>query len=196
MEALLQYLIKSAAVLALFFICFKTLLSNETFFTTKRVYLLVGVLSCLLLPFVVITNYVTIDPVPLDWNNLPLVSQTPQTTSLPTWDWRLVFAQTYWVGVLLMFVRLLYQAYSVGRLIRSGIKHRNAGFTHVQVDQKVLPFSFFNYIVYNPSLHAATDLETILKYEKEYCKQKHSLDVIAVQLFLIFQWFNPFAWLY
>jgi len=51
MEALLQYLIKSAAVLALFFICFKTLLSNETFFTTKRVYLLVGVLSCLLLPF-------------------------------------------------------------------------------------------------------------------------------------------------
>ena len=95
-----------------------------------------------------------------------------------------------------MFVRLLYQAYSVGRLIRSGIKHRNAGFTHVQVDQKVLPFSFFNYIVYNPSLHAATDLETILKHQKEYCKQKHSLDVIAVQLFLIFQWFNPFAWLY
>ena len=71
-----------------------------------------------------------------------------------------------------MFVRLLYQAYSVGRLIRSGIKHRNAGFTHVQVDQKVLPFSFFNYIVYNPSLRAATDLETILKYEKEHCKQK------------------------
>ena len=66
----------------------------------------------------------------------------------------------------------------------------------MQVDQKVLPFSFFNYIVYNPSLHAATDLETILKYEKEHCKQKHSLDVIAAQLFLIFQWFNPFAWLY
>ena len=78
MEALLQYLIKSAAVLALFFICFKTLLSNETFFTTKRVYLLVGVLSCLLLPFVVITNYVTIDPIPLDWNNLPLVIQYSQ----------------------------------------------------------------------------------------------------------------------
>ena len=67
MEALLQYLIKSTAVLALFFICFKTLLCNETFFTTKRVYLLVGVLSCLLLPFVVITNYLSIDPVPLDW---------------------------------------------------------------------------------------------------------------------------------
>ena len=196
MEALLQYLIKSAAVLALFFICFKTLLSNETFFTTKRVYLLVGVLSCLLLPFVVITNYVTIDPVPLDLNNLPLVFQTPQTTNLPTWDWTLVLAQTYCVGFLLMFVRLLYQGYSVGRLIRSGIKHRDAGFTHVQVDQKVLPFSFFNYIVYNPCLHAATDLETILIHEKEHCKQKHSLDVIAVQLFLIFQWFNPFAWLY
>ena len=71
MEALLQYLIKSAAVLALFYVCFKTLLSNETFFTTKRIYLQLGLLSCLLLPFVVITNYVTIDPIPLDWNNLP-----------------------------------------------------------------------------------------------------------------------------
>ena len=95
-----------------------------------------------------------------------------------------------------MFVRLLYQAYSVGSLIRSAIKHRNAGFTLVQVDQKVLPFSFFNYIVYNPSLHASTDLETILKHEKEYCIQRHNLDVIAVQLFLNFQRFNPFAWLY
>ena len=119
MEALLQYLIKSAAVLTLFFICFKTLLSNETFFTTKRVYLLVGVLSCLLLPFVVITNYVTIDPIPLDWNNLPLVSQTPHTTNLTTWDWKTTLFQTYCIGVLIMVIRLLYQGYSVGRLIHS-----------------------------------------------------------------------------
>ena len=196
MEALLQYLIKSAAVLALFYICFKTLLSNETFFTTKRIYLQLGLLSCLLLPFVVITNYVTIDPIPLDWNNLPLSYQTAQKTNPPAWDWRLTLVQTYCVGVLFMLVRLLHQGYSVGSLIRSGVKHRDGNFTHVQVDQKVLPFSFFNYIVYNPNLHSATDLNTILKHEKEHCKQKHSLDVLAVQLFLIFQWFNPFAWLY
>ena len=144
----------------------------------------------------VITNYVTIDPIPLDWNNLPLVSQTPQTTNLTTWDWKTTLFQTYSIGVLIMVIRLLYQGYSVGRIIHSGIKHREAGFTHVQVDQKVLPFSFFNYIVYNPRLHAATDLDTNLKHEKEHCKQRYSLDVIAVQLFLIFQWFNPFAWLY
>jgi len=42
----------------------------------------------------------------------------------------------------------------------------------------------------------ATDLETILKHEKEHCNQRHNLDVIAVQLLLNFQWFNPFAWLY
>ena len=162
MEALLQYLIKSAAVLALFFICFKTLLSNETFFTTKRVYLFAAVLSCLL---------------------LPLVSQTPQTTNLTIWDWKTTLFQTYCIGVLIMVIRLLYQGYSVGRLIHYGIKHREAGFTHVEVDQKVLPFSFFNYIVYNPRLHATTDLDTILKHKKEHCKQRHSLDVIAVQLF-------------
>ena len=196
MEALLQYLIKSAAVLALFYICFKTLLSNETFFTTKRIYLQLGLLSCLLLPFVVITNYVTIDPIPLDWNNLPLSYQTAQKTNPPAWDWSLTLVQTYCVGVLFMLVRILHQGYSVGSLIRSGVKHRDGNFTHVQVDQKVLPFSFFNYIVYNPNLHSATDLNTILKHEKEHCKQKHSLDVLAVQLFLIFQWFNPFAWLY
>ena len=61
-----------------------------------------------------------IDLVPLDWNNFPPVSQTPQVTKLPTWDWRLVLVQTYCVGVLLMFVRLLCQGYCVGRLIASG----------------------------------------------------------------------------
>lgn len=196
MEDLLQYLIKSAAVLALFYICFKTLLSNETYFTTKRIYLQAGLLSCLLLPFVVITNYVTIDPIPLDWNTLPLSYQKAQKTNLPLWDWRLTLVQTYCVGVLLMLVRLLHQGYSVGRLIGSGVMHRDGIFTHVEVDQKVLPFSFFNYIVYNPNLHSATELDIILKHEKEHCKQKHSLDVLVMQLFLVVQWFNPFAWLY
>ena len=41
-----------------------------------------------------------------------------------------------------MFVRLLDQGYCVGRLIASGTKRRDAGFTHVQVHQKALPFSF------------------------------------------------------
>ncbi len=37
---------------------------------------------------------------------------------------------------------------------------------------------------------------TILVHEKEHCQQWHSIDILVVQLVLLLQWFNPFAWLY
>ena len=193
MEALLQGLIKSATALGLFYIYFKTLLSKETFFVVKRVYLIVGVLSSLFIPLVVITDYVAAGPIPFDWSNLPIVSQTP---NLSSWDWKTTLLQACSFGVFLKAIRWVYQGFCVTRLIGNGTQYRESGYTHILVDQKALPFSFFNYIIYNPNLHSATDLETILKHEKEQCKKTHILDVVFFQLFLITQWFNSFAWLY
>ena len=108
MEALLRGLIKSATALGLFYIYFKTLLSKETFFVVKRVYLIVGVLSSLFIALVVITDYVAVGPIPFDWSNLPIVSQTP---NLSSWDWKTTLLQAYSFGVFLKAIRLVYQGF-------------------------------------------------------------------------------------
>ena len=36
----------------------------------------------------------------------------------------------------------------------------------------------------------------VLQHEKIHIQQRHSIDILLAELVLIFQWFNPFAWLY
>lgn len=52
MTAFLLYIIKSTCCLTLFYLGYKALLSKETFFRFNRIVLLVGILVCILLPFV------------------------------------------------------------------------------------------------------------------------------------------------
>ena len=62
MEAFLLYILKSGICLAVFYVCFKALFSNDTFFRFNRWILLAGTGVCMLLPFCRIT---TTQPLPL-----------------------------------------------------------------------------------------------------------------------------------
>lgn len=62
MEVFLLYILKSGICLAVFYVCFKALFSNDTFFRFNRWILLAGTGVCMLLPFCRIT---TTQPLPL-----------------------------------------------------------------------------------------------------------------------------------
>ena len=50
MDAFLLYILKSGICLTVFYVCFKALFSNDTFFRFNRWILLVGTGVCMLLP--------------------------------------------------------------------------------------------------------------------------------------------------
>jgi TonB family protein len=56
-------------------------------------------------------------------------------------------------------------------------------------------FSFFNYIFINPSV-GETEMEEIINHELVHVNQKHWFDLLLVELLRLFQWINPFAWIY
>jgi len=58
------------------------------------------------------------------------------------------------------------------------------------------PFSFFKNIVHHPQSHSEEDVKAILAHEKVHSRQYHSADILAIHLFSIFQWCNPFIYLY
>jgi len=70
------------------------------------------------------------------------------------------------------------------------------GFSFLKTTEDIAPFSFFKYIIFNPSLHNIHELDMILKHEKIHAKQYHTLDILLINLFVIFQWINPFSWFY
>jgi beta-lactamase regulating signal transducer with metallopeptidase domain len=174
-------------------------LRRDTFFTTNRHYLVLGVLVSALAPLIVFTRTTVIE-VHANWTS---TSPTPIETIVTSVndpaqgnEWWMIALIVYGIGVLVMAIRFLGQVYSLIRLLITLPSKRHLGYVHLVTDRKVTPFSFFKFIVYNPDLHQPGELDMIIKHEQAHASQMHSLDILLVNILLIFQWMNPFAWLY
>src|ERR1700744_848940 len=102
----------------------------------------------------------------------------------------------YWAGaaafglnLLLQVVVLLIRAYT-NPVIRDG------AFRIIEVKGDKAPCSFGNNIFINPEKYDWDTYNQILLHEKVHIQQGHSLDILLAELVIVFQWFNPFAWLY
>ena len=198
METLI-YIFKSAAILSLFYIVYFTVLRKDTFFSTNRHFLIAGIIASFLLPFLVFTNTVYADAPILSSgivSNSVIFSETIAPTNSFIFDWREIGIFIYFIGVLYMVFRFIKQLFSLYLLLRKQPATKLNGFNYIKVSNTITPFSYFNYIVYNPVLHTKDDLQMILKHEETHALQFHSIDVMLSNLLLIVQWINPIAWLY
>jgi TonB family protein len=59
----------------------------------------------------------------------------------------------------------------------------------------VTPFSFFSWVVVNPSL-TETETREIMNHEMVHVRQRHWLDLLLTGLLCTLQWFNPVVWIY
>ena len=66
----------------------------------------------------------------------------------------------------------------------------------VEVSGDKAPCSFGHTIFINPSAYDWDTYNQILLHEKVHVRQRHTLDILIAEVVLIFQWFNPFAWIY
>ena len=198
METLI-YILKSTAILSLFYIVYITVLRKDTFFSTNRHFLVGGIIASFTLPFLVFTNTVYVDApissLELSSNPVSFIGTTSPSNSFII-DWWEIGILIYLTGVLFMVFQFIKQLMSLYSLLRKQPVTKINGFSYIKVCNNITPFSFFKYIVYNPAMHTETDLQMILKHEQTHATQLHSVDVILSNLILIFQWINPFAWLY
>ena len=196
MEAFLIYILKSSVILSLFYLVYFFLLRKDTFFTVNRHFLLAGILCSVLLPFLEFTTIEFIEQPSfqiIEYNSSP----TEITKNLPEpLDWGIIAFKTYFAITLLLLGRFGLQLLSLRRLFIKSQNKQNDEFSFIKTTKDIAPFSFFKYIIFNPNLHNTTELEMILKHEKIHAKQYHTLDLLITNLFVIFQWINPFSWLY
>lgn len=195
MEALLIFLLKSSGITSLFLLFYVFLLKRETFFRANRIYLLAGLGLSILLPFVIFTNTIWLQPMNINPKHIAIfANESPVVEGII--DWPFMLFCTYFAGVFIFSMRFALQLFSVRRLIAKSNKFRNGKFIMVETDQNSSPFSFFWYVVYNPNLHTPSELKTILAHERIHGNRKHSFDIIIMHIFTIFQWCNPFIWWY
>ena len=204
MEALFIFIVKSSSLIALFYFAYFFLLRKETFFNSSRWFLLAGLVTSVVLPLVVYTKVVWIDPVPVPVSYTPAANFQyvsnfhPQIAENESFEikWNLVSLVIYGIGFAAFMIKFGIDFYSLNSVLKGRKIEQQADFKFVDVNENIAPFSYFDYIVYNSSMYSEKELESILEHEKVHSDQHHTVDVIISRIFCILFWFNPIIWLY
>ncbi|TVZ57919.1 beta-lactamase regulating signal transducer with metallopeptidase domain [Flavobacteriaceae bacterium MAR_2010_105] len=195
---MLLYLLKSGACLAIFMMFYKLFLEKENMHQFKRYYLIVALVLAFCIPIITITYY--IDPAP---NNLTL--QTIENdavllnlvSSNSGLNWILALWTLYGLGVLLFTSRFLYNLFAIYKTIKHNPKHKSSNFINVLLEQLKTPHTFFSYIFLDKYLYETRQIPNeVIIHEQTHARQKHSLDILFIELVQIIFWFNPLIHLF
>ncbi|KQX00531.1 M56 family metallopeptidase [Flavobacterium sp. Root420] len=200
MEALFIFIAKSSGLLILFYFAYFFLLRKETFFNSNRWFLLAGLITSVVLPFLVYTKIVWVAPSPTPVMNYA-AGYIPHTyTTIPEQsieiNWDYVVLIIYGIGFLALIIKFAADFYSLNSVLKGKEVQQEQDFKFIDIEENIAPFSYFDYIVYNSSMFTASELESIIEHEKVHSDQHHTVDVIISRIFCVLFWFNPIIWLY
>lgn len=215
---MIHYLFTVALVITGCFCFYKVFLQKETFFHLNRFVLLGCLLLAFALPLIPIPRQWSFRKAEVQPLEVPYHAASVQTVTSTAPDNNLntppakaeasaegffnnislagALVGLYWIGVcifginfLVQLISLLYRAYK-SEYIQDG------RFRIVEISGNKAPCSFGNFIFINPEKYDWDTYNQILLHEKAHSRGRHSRDLLLAEIGLIFQWFNPFAWLY
>lgn len=215
---MIAYLLNVALIIGTILLFYKVLLRNETYYKMNRAMLMSCLIFAFILPLIHVPQQwsfrsaggteateITAFATPLSLSSVTTTqsaqlkattSQKEKAYSFQSFTFTKTLIWIYWIGVaiftinfVLQLVTLLYRAYS-RPVIHDG------RFRIVELEGDQAPCSFGNNIFINPERYDWDTYSQILLHEKIHVQQGHSYDILLAELALIFQWFNPFAWLY
>ena len=192
------YIYKMIALSAIFILLYFVFLEKEKNHHFKRFYLLISALFSILVPLISI-NYGAIEVVEnINPNNseLMILPETKLVESSIFTTENMLWA-IYIVGFSLLFLKFSWGIFKLIKEIKFSEKIKQDHFQFILKQNKFTPYSFWNAIFLNKSdfLEGKIDNKIIL-HEKAHVNQKHSIDVIFIEIMLCVFWFNPAFYFY
>ncbi len=184
------YLFKASAGMVALYGLYWLLLRKHTYFSFNRFYLLAALLIALVAPFVVLTEKAP-EPLPITQITLEPTTVVYQPVEDPFMTTEQVLWLVYGLGVMVMLGRLGFRLWQVLKIIRAGERQRAGKYILVRVaDGSISSFSFLNYLVVSQK-DAETYGDVVLRHELVHIQERHSLDLLWLELVHVFWWFNP-----
>ncbi|WP_228011998.1 M56 family metallopeptidase [Flavobacterium hungaricum] len=192
---MINYLLKSGILLLVFYAVYKLMLENERMFRFNRAYLLGSLIFSLVIPL----QLFSLQSLFLDKISIIQLDGIVIRTSTAVSD-SINFNQVFWFGVVLVYaivaliltVRFFKNLYAIHRISKNNKSQIIENNKVVLVKNIILPFSFWNAIFINKE-----DFENgripneLIAHEKAHLVQRHSLDILFVEVLQIIFWFNP-----
>ncbi len=188
-----------------FYLFYALLLKKETFFRANRFYLLSTLVAGLVIPLLnfslplpaAATDFATVylEPITVGVQQIDLASQ--ENLWAASFSLLNVLLFIYAVGALFFSIRFLYGIAKIIRLYNDSTISIKDKYTFVHTNQDHLPFSFFNYLFWSNEMPLDNiESDKIMAHELAHIRERHSLDVILVELVCILLWCIPFIHLY
>ena len=190
------YSLKVALCLTAFYLVYKLLLSRETFFGFNRAVLLGMAGVSLLLPLVRFTVESAPEPVGgfVVVEDIVMQAVAADAPGFSVTAAQMCFA-VYMIGVAFFACREAWSLLCLRRMIRGGrVAECADGVKTVVAKGDVSPFSWMGNIVISEKDYRDRP-EYILLHERAHIAGRHSFDILLCDLLIVFQWFNPAAWL-
>ena len=191
---MLIYILKFSACLAIFLAFYNLFLEKENMHQFKRYYLLGMLLISAIIPLITFTQYIEVQPIANDLrlaqlssNDAIIVETENLIDYLPTILWSI-----YGIGVFLFGIKFGLNLTKMVNKIRNNPKQRSNSFINVLLKDIITPHTFFSYIFLNKHKYETHQIpQEVLLHEQTHAEQKHSIDVLFIELFQIIFWFNP-----
>ena len=196
---MLVYILKSGVCLAIFLAFYKLFLEREAFHYFKRYYLLSAIIVAISIPLITFTTYIKSSAITIlepqasqELNTLietPIKEVTINYLSIFLWS-------LYSLGTIIFGIKFIRNLSNIIYRIKNNPKYKKDRVTNVLLQNPVTPHTFFKYIFFNKQKFEAQEIpQEVFWHEEAHARQKHSIDILCIEILQVILWFNPIVYL-
>lgn len=208
------YLLKTALSMGILLLFYHIILEKESMYRFNRFYLLGAIIFSLMVPFIVSPFQWQLPEKPKEIIGLgienieteslfsnesspQIIAKHPVITKSNSWFQENWIIMIYSLITSILMIRLVTQLMNFRRLIKCHPMVHQSNIHIVLLEKKSLPFTFFNYLFVSAKTYHTLGIEPeIWKHELTHIKERHSYDILLVELIKVIFWFNPLIYFY
>lgn len=194
MHPFLDYILKANLLLIFFGLFYLIFLKRETFYQLNRWYFIASIIVSITAPLVTFTKTVFVEPIPVEYfvndNETVFINEPVEERSfLETIDLQQI---SVYLILFISSVLIIRKIYAVTKLYRSIKKLPSLSVSNIKItaDTKTV-YSFYQWIVVPENFFQWQNHKIILDHESIHLNQKHTFDLILIELVAAVFWFNP-----
>jgi beta-lactamase regulating signal transducer with metallopeptidase domain len=206
MNPILYYLLQMSIASGILYAYYHLALRNKKFHRYNRFYLLAAVVICIFIPFLNIPVYFTAEEThsslvlqtltqisssqAIDINILPVVNEPIKQN---WFTWQNLSCSFYILVAFIALLRVLFSLLKIKSIVRNNPVEKLQNIRFINTDEPGTPFSFFKWLFWNRKIELQSEKgEQVFRHELFHIQQKHSLDILFIEMLTVVFWINPF----
>ena len=191
MMIVLKIILCSSLLLTVYYV----FLQKEKMYGFNRFYLLFSLLFSYTVPFISIQSEIQ-SPVNRLQKTIEATQQVMDITpKQESFNWMNLIWILYGIVTLIFLIRTIISYLKIKNLKGEKMIYQNQNI--IIANEPISPFSFWNTIYLGKNYLIDNKIDSrIFLHEKSHLEQKHSIDIIIVEIIKAFTWFNPSVYFY